>query len=199
MDAKIVFPGVGAAGAAMKELKQSGFDKVIPGLKQPFLGICLGMQVAMIEFARNVCGMEGANSREFDEHAEHLIVDLMLDQKAVLDLGGTMRLGSYPMKIREDTKAASVYNESEVQERHRHRYEVNNNYRGRLEEMGMCVSGVFEETNLVEMMELDDHPWFVGCQFHPEFQSRPLHPHPLFRGFIGAAVDAMRRKKEKVG
>ncbi|CAN5392183.1 CTP synthase [soil metagenome] len=166
--------------------------------KIPYFGVCLGMQVALIAFARAVCNIPDANSTEFQEKAENPVVDLMLGQKTVLNLGGTMRLGAYPMKIKPGTKAYEVYGATEVTERHRHRYEVNNSYRPRFEEMGMVISGVFEETDLVEMIELRDHPWYVGCQFHPEFQSRPLHPHPLFRGFIGAAVTAMRQKV-KVG
>jgi CTP synthase len=162
----------------------------------PFFGICLGMQVALIAFARHVCGINDANSTEFKEKCENPLVDLMMDQKAVLDLGGTMRLGAYPMKIKPGTKAHELYAATEVSERHRHRYEVNNIYRPRLEEMGLIVSGVFEETDLVEMIELEDHPWYVACQFHPEFQSRPLAPHPLFRGFVGAAIKACREKHQ---
>jgi CTP synthase len=163
----------------------------------PFFGICLGMQVALIAFARHVCGINDANSTEFKEKCENPLVDLMMDQKAVLDLGGTMRLGAYPMKIKPGTKAHELYAATEVSERHRHRYEVNNIYRPRLEEMGLIVSGVFEETDLVEMIELEDHPWYVACQFHPEFQSRPLAPHPLFRGFVGAAIKACREKHQQ--
>ncbi len=162
--------------------------------KVPYFGICLGMQVALIAFARSVCGIKDANSTEFDEKSPNPIVDLMLDQKAVLNLGGTMRLGAYPMKIFPDTLAAKTYGQLEVSERHRHRYEVNNDYRARVEEMGMVVSGVFEETDLVEMIELRGHPWYLGCQFHPEFQSRPLRPHPLFNGFVGAALNFSREK-----
>ncbi|HMX62743.1 MAG TPA: gamma-glutamyl-gamma-aminobutyrate hydrolase family protein, partial [Candidatus Sumerlaeota bacterium] len=156
--------------------------------KVPYFGICLGMQVAMIAFARSVCGIGDANSTEFNEHTNNPVIDLMTTQKAVLNLGGTMRLGAYPMKIKKGTKAESVYKATEAQERHRHRYEVNNVYRPRLEEMGMVISGTFEETDLVEMIELKEHPWYVGCQFHPEFQSRPLKPHPLFKGFVAAAI-----------
>ncbi len=161
----------------------------------PYFGICLGMQVAMIAFARSVCGIADANSTEFNDKTENPVIDLMLGQKAVLNLGGTMRLGAYPMRVKAGTKAAELYGSLEVHERHRHRYEVNNSYRARFEEMGMVVSGCFEETDLVEMIELSGHPWYVGCQFHPEFQSRPLQPHPLFKGFIGAAVKARREKK----
>ncbi len=154
----------------------------------PFLGICLGMQVALIEYARHVCGFEDANSTEFTEKTDNPVVDIMLDQKAVLNLGGTMRLGAYPMVIRPGTRPAELYGKLEVSERHRHRYEVNNSYRARFEEMGLVVSGTFEETDLVEMIELPGHPFFIGCQFHPEFQSRPLAPHPLFLGFVGEAA-----------
>ncbi len=166
--------------------------------KIPYFGICLGLQVALIGFARNVCGLEDANSKEFTDETANPVVDLMLSQKAVLNLGGTMRLGSYPMKIKPDTKVAELYGSLEVNERHRHRYEVNNEYRPRFEEMGMVFSGLFEDTDLVEMAELPDHPFFIGCQFHPEFQSRPLAPHPLFKGFIGAALEARQQKLQQV-
>ncbi len=165
----------------------------------PFFGVCLGMQVALIEFARNVCGLNDANSTEFKEKPENPVVDLMLNQKAVLNLGGTMRLGAYPMKIKAGTRAAELYGALDVSERHRHRYEVNNSYRPRFEEMGMVVSGTFEETDLVEMIELKGHPHFIGCQFHPEFQSRPLRPHPLFTGFVAAAIKARKEKAGRVG
>ncbi|MBI5153880.1 gamma-glutamyl-gamma-aminobutyrate hydrolase family protein, partial [Candidatus Poribacteria bacterium] len=160
----------------------------------PYFGICLGMQVALVAFARHVCGLEGANSTEFNETTPHPIVDLMASQKAILDLGGTMRLGSYPCELRADTKVAAAYGRKAIRERHRHRYEVNNKYRGLLEENGMRVAGMFPETDLVEIIELSGHPWYVGCQFHPEFQSRPLEPHPLFRDFVGAIVASEGRK-----
>jgi CTP synthase len=148
------------------------------------------MQVAMIAFAREVCGLPDANSTEFNETSPDPIIDLMASQKAVLDLGGTMRLGSYPCKLKAGTRVAKAYGTTSIRERHRHRYEVNNKYRETIEKNGMTVAGVFEETDLVEMIELSDHPWYVGCQFHPEFQSRPLDPHPLFREFIGALIAA---------
>ncbi len=156
----------------------------------PFFGVCLGMQVALIAFARHVCGLEKANSTEFDEKTPHPVVDLMLDQKTLLNLGGTMRLGGYPCHVKPDTHAFEAYGSTEIRERHRHRYEVNNRYIPLFEENGLTISGEFPETKLVEMVELQGHPWYVGCQFHPEFRSRPLGPHPLFRDFIGAAVEA---------
>jgi CTP synthase len=150
------------------------------------------MQVALIAFVRTVCGLEQANSREFDEGTPHPVIDLMSSQKAVLDLGGTMRLGAFPCKLRPGTKAQAAYGKELIHERHRHRYEVNNHYRALVEENGMRVGGVFEETDLIEMIELADHPWYVACQFHPEFQSRPLEPHPLFREFLSAVLKQTR-------
>ncbi|MDK2970809.1 MAG: synthase [Candidatus Sumerlaeota bacterium] len=166
--------------------------------KLPYFGICLGMQVAMIAFAREVCGLPDANSTEFNETTPDPIIDLMASQKAVLDLGGTMRLGSYPCKLKAGTRVAKAYGTTSIRERHRHRYEVNNKYRETVEKNGMTVAGVFEETDLVEMIELNDHPWYVGCQFHPEFQSRPLDPHPLFREFIGALIASQDAGKTEV-
>ena len=155
----------------------------------PYFGICLGMQCAVIEYSRNVLGLTGANSSEFDEKTPHPVIDLMPDQKNVNGLGGTMRLGSYPCKITGGTLAYNAYKEGLVNERHRHRYELNNKYRKDLENAGMAVSGTYAEKDLVEIIELKDHPWFVGCQFHPEFKSRPVRPHPLFREFISAAIN----------
>jgi CTP synthase len=156
--------------------------------KIPFFGICLGMQCAVIEYSRNVLGLTGANSSEFDEKTPFPVIDLMPDQKNVNELGGTMRLGSYPCKVPEGTLAFNAYKEGLVNERHRHRYELNNKYRKDLENAGMAISGTYLEKNLAEIIELKDHPWFVGCQFHPEFKSRPDRPHPLFRDFIAAAI-----------
>ncbi len=154
----------------------------------PFLGICLGLQAAVCEFARNVAGLEGATSAEFDEHAPHLVVDLMPEQEDVVDKGATMRLGAYPCRLKEGSLAAAAYGESLVYERHRHRYEVNNAYRDRLEAAGLVLSGLSPDGRLVEMVEVADHPWFVASQAHPEFKSRPHRPHPLFRDFVGAAI-----------
>jgi len=154
----------------------------------PFLGLCLGMQCAIIEFARNVCNLEGANSTEFNTASAHPVIDLMEHQKDITDRGGTMRLGKWPCKIDPDSKIATLYNAVEISERHRHRYEVNNSYRSRLSESGLRFPGTSPDEQLVEIIELPDHPWFVACQFHPEFKSRPGKPHPLFLGFIQAAV-----------
>ena len=164
--------------------------------KVPFLGICLGMQMAVIEFARHVAGLDGANSSEFDANTPHPVIALMTeweeDGKKVTrdessDMGGTMRLGGYPCKVIEDTLAGQAYGQTEIRERHRHRYEFNNTYRAQLEEAGLVVSGTLPDNSLVEMVEIKDHPWFVASQFHPEFKSRPYAPHPLFAGFVQAA------------
>jgi len=154
----------------------------------PFFGICLGMQMAVVEYARNVCGLDDANSAEFDPAAKHLVVDIMPDQRDVEDKGATMRLGAYPCAIEPDTLAAEVYGTHRISERHRHRYEVNNAYRPKLEEGGLVLCGVSPDGRLVEMVELPGHPHFVGCQFHPEFKSKPHRPHPLFTSFVRAAV-----------
>lgn len=156
--------------------------------KVPFLGICLGMQCAVIEYARHVCGLEGAHSSEFMPETPYPVIDLMAEQKKVKDKGGTMRLGSYPCVIKFGTKAHQAYQCELISERHRHRYEFNNELGSILAERGLKVSGVSPDGRLVEIIELQDHPWFIGCQFHPEFQSRPNRPHPLFQGFVGAAL-----------
>ena len=157
--------------------------------KIPFFGICLGLQMAVVEFARGVLGLAGANSLEFDEHTAHPVITLMESQVNVQDKGGTMRLGAYKCVLKPGTLASKLYGKDEVMERHRHRYEVNNTYRSKLAEAGLVFSGQNPELNLVEMVELNDHPHFVGCQFHPEFKSKPFAPHPLFSGFIHAAVE----------
>ncbi|GEN05364.1 CTP synthase [Myxococcus fulvus] len=157
--------------------------------KIPFFGICLGLQMAVVEFSRSVLGLPNANSLEFNEHTPHPVVTLMESQVSVQDKGGTMRLGSYACALKPGTRAHQLYGQDNIQERHRHRYEVNNAYRGRLQEAGLVISGHNPELNLVEMIELSDHPYFVGCQFHPEFKSKPFAPHPLFSGFIKAALD----------
>ena len=154
----------------------------------PFLGICLGMQLAVIEFARNVCGIEKANSTEFDVDSKEPIIDLMADQKSVVNMGGTLRLGNYECTITKDTLAYEDYKNRKILERHRHRYEFNNKYRELLEENGMVFSGINEKANLVEIIELPKHKHFIACQFHPEFKSRPLRPAPLFDSFIKASI-----------
>jgi CTP synthase len=155
----------------------------------PFLGICLGMQVAVAEFARQLAGMEGANSTEFDIETPYPVIDLLPEQKEVSDLGGTMRLGADPIKLHAGTRAREIYGEAVIYERHRHRYEVNNLLRKRLQSAGLCISGTSPDERLVEVIELEDHPFFVASQFHPEFKSRPERPAPLFRDFIAAALE----------
>src|SRR5699024_9225415 len=156
--------------------------------KKPFFGICLGMQLATVEFARNVLGLENAHSAEIDPATPNPIIDLLPEQKNISDLGGTLRLGSYPCKLMDGTKTKQAYgNEDLIYERHRHRYEFNNNYREQVQDNGMILSGTSPDDRLVETIELADHPWFVACQFHPEFKSRPNRPQSLFHGFIRAA------------
>ncbi|MGE5432018.1 MAG: CTP synthase [Syntrophomonadaceae bacterium] len=161
----------------------------------PFFGICLGMQCAVIEYARNVCGMKKANSSEFIKN-QFNVIDLMPEQKKIKNLGATMRLGAFPCKIKEGTRAMEAYKSDEISERHRHRYEVNNNFRGCLEEKGMVFSGLSPDENLVEMIELPDHKWFLGCQFHPELKSRATKAHPLFREFVKASLEYSRSLAE---
>jgi CTP synthase len=155
----------------------------------PFFGICLGMQMAVVEFARNVCGLEGANSSEFDLQTAHPVIHLMEEQKSIETKGGTMRLGNYPCVLQNGTLAAGLYGREKISERHRHRYEFNNTYRAEFGAKGMVLSGLSPDSSLVEIIELKNQPWFLGCQFHPEFKSRPMDCHPLFRGFIRAAVE----------
>jgi CTP synthase len=160
----------------------------------PYLGICLGMHVAICEFARNVAGLDGANSTEMDAETPYPVIDLLPEQKEVEDKGATMRLGAQPVDLVPGTKAHAAYGESVVYERHRHRYEVNNHFRPRLVDAGLVVSGTYLEGRLVEVVELPDHPWFVASQFHPEFKSRPTRPAPLFRDFVGAALERARSR-----
>jgi CTP synthase len=160
----------------------------------PFLGICLGMQLAVVDFARHVVGMGGANSAEFDPETPYPVVDLLPEQKEVDDMGGTMRLGADPVKLHADTRARAVYDEPVIYERHRHRYEVNNLLRRRLEDAGLVFSGTSPDDRLVEVIELPAHPFFVASQYHPEFKSRPNRPEPLFREFVGAALGRARER-----
>ena len=184
-DGVLVLPGFGDRGTEGK-VEAARYAR---GTGKPYLGLCLGMQIAVVEFARHAVGLEKANSAEFDPESPHKVIDIMPEQVGV-DMGGTMRLGRYPCRIEPDTLAAEVYGEALkgglVYERHRHRYEVNNGYRDALSTAGMVFSGTSPDGRLVEIAEVKDHPFFIGSQFHPEFKSRPLRPHPLFRGFVGA-------------
>lgn len=185
VDGILVPGGFGDRGieGKIKSIKYARENKV------PLLGICLGMQCSVIEFARHVCGLEGAHSTEFDPGAPHPVIDLMPDQKGIEAKGGTMRLGHYPCSIKPGTKTMAAYGEELIEERHRHRYEFNNKYREILTKAGMVLSGLSPDNRLVEIIELKGHPWFVGTQFHPEFKSRPNRPHPLFRDFIKVALE----------
>lgn len=170
--------------------------------KIPFFGICFGMQLAAIEFARNVCGIPDATSREFvnpKKGARNLVIDYMEEQRNVRDMGGTMRLGSYPCTLRKGSKAHQAYGSPNITERHRHRYEFNNKFRPLFEKRGMTLSGICEDRDLVEILEISAHPWFIGVQFHPEFKSKPMAPHPLFTSFVGASLDCRGRRREQVG
>jgi CTP synthase len=162
----------------------------------PYLGICLGMHVAVSEFARHVAGLDGANSTEMDPETPYPVIDLLPEQKDIEDLGGTMRLGAQAVEVAEGTRTREVYSDDTIHERHRHRYEVNNQYRQQLVDAGLVVSGTFQEGRLVEIVELPDHPWFVASQFHPEFKSRPTRPAPLFREFVAAARDRSRARTD---
>jgi CTP synthase len=160
----------------------------------PYLGICLGMQVAVSEYARHALGLDGANSTEMDPETPYPVIDLLPEQKEIEDLGGTMRLGADAVEVVEGSRAHTAYGEHVIHERHRHRYEVNNHFRQGLVEAGLVVSGTFQSGRLVEIVELPDHPWFVASQFHPEFKSRPTRPAPLFRDFVGAALARARER-----
>lgn len=190
----LVAPGFGTRGTEGK-IRAAQYAREM-GI--PYFGICLGLQIAVIEFARNVAGLAGANSTEFDAKAKHPVIDFLPDQKSVQTKGATMRLGAYPCTLKAGTRAAAAYESTEISERHRHRYEVNNDFRAQLEAKGLVVSGTSPDGRLVEMIELQNHPYFVGCQFHPEFKSRPQSPHPLFRSFV-AAVLSFKRGLAKVG
>jgi CTP synthase len=164
--------------------------------KVPYLGLCLGMQVATIEFARNVCGIENANSTEFDKEAKEPVISLLEEQRGIKNMGASMRLGTWPTKIAKGTLAEKIYGQDEVLERHRHRYEFNMKYREKMGEKGFQISGTSPDGSLAELIELRDHPYFLACQYHPEFQSKPTKPHPLFRGFVEACV---AKQAEKAG
>lgn len=160
----------------------------------PYLGICLGMQIAIIEYARNVLGLEGANSAEINPDTKYPVIDILPEKKSLTDLGGTLRLGEYPCKLNKESKSYALYQSEMINERHRHRYEVNNDYRDKLTENGMLIAGTSPDDYIVEMIELPNHPWFVAGQFHPELKSRPNKPHPLFRGFVTAAYNYNKSK-----
>ncbi|MBC8345286.1 MAG: CTP synthase [Candidatus Marinimicrobia bacterium] len=190
MDGILLLPGFGSRGSEGKILS----CKYARENNIPFLGICLGLQCAVIEFARNVCGLKGANSTEFNKNTKFPVIDLMESQRAIKRKGGTMRLGAYDCKIETGTKTYSAYRKKNISERHRHRWEVNNRYRDRLEKNGLKISGINTELNLVEIVELPDHPWYVAGQFHPELKSRVSSAHPLFREFIKASVKHLNGK-----
>jgi CTP synthase len=157
--------------------------------KVPYFGICLGMQCAVIEFARNVCGLAEANSTEFEQNTPHPVIYKLRDLLGVDTIGGTMRLGAYPANLAPGSRAHRVYNTAVISERHRHRYEFNRTFEETLTRNGLVISGASPDKNFVEIVEIEDHPWFLACQFHPEFKSRPLEPHPLFSSFVGAAYE----------
>ena len=184
VDGILILPGFGSRGGEGKILS----SKYARENKIPFLGICLGMQCAIIDFARHICGLKGANSTEFNKRTKHPVIDLMESQKAIKIKGGTMRLGAYDCNIKTGTKTFAAYRSKKISERHRHRYEVNNRYRNKLEKKGLIISGFNEDLGVVETIEISDHPWFVAGQFHPELKSRVTRAHPLFREFIKAAT-----------
>jgi CTP synthase len=190
MDGVIVPGGFGSRGWEGKLLA----CRVAREREIPYLGLCLGMHVVVSKYARNVLGLEGANSTEMDPETPHPVIDLLPEQKEIEDLGGTMRLGAQAVELVDGTRAHEAYGEPVIHERHRHRYEVNNHYRPALVEAGLVVSGTFQAGRLVEVVELPDHPWFVASQFHPEFKSRPTRPAPLFRDFVGAALVRARER-----
>ena len=191
MNGILLLPGFGSRGSEGKVLS----CKYARESKVPFLGICLGLQCAVIEFARNVCGLKGANSTEFNKKTPYPVIDLMESQKAIKAKGGTMRLGAYKARIKKGTKAFSAYRKTNISERHRHRWEVNNKFRDRLTKKGLIISGENPELNLVEIVELSNHPWYVAGQFHPELKSRVSKAHPLFRDFIKASVKHIKSIK----
>ena len=162
--------------------------------KIPFFGICLGMQLACVEFARNVLGHADANSTEINPETSYPVIALMSEQENVTDMGGTMRLGKYPCKLEENSRVRSIYGADNIEERHRHRYEFNNKYRQDFKDAGLDLSGLSPDGTLVEIVELKDHPWFTAVQFHPEFKSRPTRPHPLFKSFVEKSAEIYKEK-----
>lgn len=193
MDGIVIAPGFGSRGIEGKliALKYAREHDI------PCFGICMGMQAMSIEFARNVLGYANANTTEIDPNTPHKVVDMMEDQKHVLNLGGSMRLGAYPCKLKKGSKAFQIYQKEEIRERHRHRYEFNNAYRADFEKAGMLCSGINKESDLVEIIELSNHKWYIGVQFHPEYSSTVIHPHPLFVSFVRAAIEKRMSKEEQ--
>jgi CTP synthase len=165
--------------------------------KIPYFGICLGMQMAVVEYARNICSLDKANSSEFDFQTPHPVIDLLPEQREITDKGASMRLGAYPCMVSPDSYAFAAYGQKEISERHRHRYEFNNDYKKILTDKGLQITGASPDGRLAEIVEIKDHPWFLGCQFHPEFKSRPTKPHPLFSKFIEAALKQAKVKSKK--
>ena len=191
LDGILVAPGFGERGmeGKIRAVKYARENEI------PFFGICLGMQMAVIEFARNVLNIEDATTSEMNIHTEHAVIDMMEEQKKVTEKGGTMRLGAYPCRVLTETKAFEVYKKELIYERHRHRYEFNNKYLKQFEEAGMVFSGINPDSGLVEIVELQNHPWFVGCQFHPELKSTVMNPHPLFVNFVRASIESAVQKR----
>ncbi|MDD3743937.1 MAG: CTP synthase, partial [Lentimicrobiaceae bacterium] len=191
LDGILVAPGFGYRGVEGKiqAIRYARENKI------PFLGICLGMQCAVIEFSRNVLQLKEANSTEMDEQTPHPVIDIMEEQKKITNMGGTMRLGSYSCSLLPGSLSESIYQKPEIAERHRHRYEFNNAYTAQFEAAGLTISGINRKNNLVEIIEIKDHPWFIGVQFHPEYRSTVAHPHPLFVSFVKAAIEHQTRGK----
>ena len=193
--AGVILPGVGAFPDAMAALTDSGLTEAVlkAAKEKPFLGICLGMQIAVMSYARNVLGYTDANSSEFDQNTAHPVIDLMESQHGVSKKGGTMRLGAYPCKVRPGSIMASAYGAELISERHRHRYEFNNSFREEIENKGMAITGTSPTGELVETVEIPEHPFYIGVQFHPEFKSRPNRAHPLFKAFVAASLKRSKK------
>ena len=192
---RIILPGVGAFEDAARKLRDSGMAALVTeqaAAGKPVMGICLGMRCMVIEFARDVLGLADANSTEMEPNTAHKVIDLMEEQKNVTNMGGSMRLGAYDCTLKEGSKVLEAYGKEHIQERHRHRFEFNNEYKKQYEAAGMMCTGENPETNLVEVVEIPALKWFVGVQYHPEFKSRPNRPHPLFKGFIAAALEGQQ-------
>ena len=193
----IILPGVGAFRDAIGNLEKYGLKETLISeakKRKPFLGICLGMQMAVIEFARHIAGLKGANSTEMNEQTPYPVISLMESQKEITQKGGTMRLGAWACELSKGSKIYEAYGKKEISERHRHRYEFNNDYKEQLEKAGLQCTGINPDTGLVEVIELPNHPWFVGVQYHPEYKSTVANPHPLFVAFVRAALNNKLKK-----